>query len=160
MTHTIRLALPALFLGVLAARAPAADWQAMTADLIKSEKPGYGGLCGVVVDHVSGSVFIDLSDRGLYRSSDQGKTWKKHGPVVKGRTEWPGCLQFDPNSMKPRLLMALVYGSPVGVSADTGEHWKFMDNKSSHVDWCAVDWSDPDANFVLALKHESNGLLI
>jgi photosystem II stability/assembly factor-like uncharacterized protein len=160
MTHTYRLALSAMFLALPAARAAAADWEAMTADLVKTEKPGYGGLCGVVVDHASGDVYINLSDKGLYRSTDQGKTWKKHGPVVKGRTEWPGCLQFDPHSMKPRLLMALVYGSPVGVSADTGEHWKFMDNKSSHVDWCALDWSDPDAAFVLALKHESGGLLL
>jgi hypothetical protein len=28
------------------------------------------------------------------------------------------------------------------------------------VDWCAVDWTDPDMKFILALKHESGGLLI
>ena len=131
-----------------------------TADLVKSEKPGYGGLCGVVVDHTSGDVFIDLSDKGLYRSADQGKTWKKHGPTVKGRTEWPGCLQFDSAGKTSGLLMALVYGGPVGVSDDAGDTWKVMDAKSSHVDWCAVDWADPARKFVLALKHESGGTLI
>jgi len=157
----MRRLIPSLFLlGLLTTSAPAADWEATTADLVKAEKPGYGGLCGIVVEPASGHLLIDLSDKGLYRSSDQGKTWKKQGPVIKGRTEWPGCLQFDPTSMKPRLLMALVYGSPVGVSADAGETWNFMDNKSSHVDWCSLDWTDPDQAFVLALKHESGGLLL
>ena len=145
---------------VLVARASAADWEALTTDLIKSEKPGYGGLCGVVVDHANGDVFINVSDKGLYKSSDQGKTWKKFGPVVKGRTEWPGCLTFDPTGKSKRALMALVYGAPIGLSRDGGESWPQMDGKSSHVDWAAIDWSDSAAKFVLTLKHESGGLLI
>jgi hypothetical protein len=35
-----------------------------------------------------------------------------------------------------------------------------MDEKAKHMDWCAVDWTDPDLKFVLALKHESGGLLL
>jgi photosystem II stability/assembly factor-like uncharacterized protein len=35
-----------------------------------------------------------------------------------------------------------------------------MDKKSSHVDWCAVDWSDPEMKLVFALKHESGDLLL
>lgn len=27
------------------------DWQPVVTDLLKSEKTGFGGLCGVVVDH-------------------------------------------------------------------------------------------------------------
>src|SRR5262245_59448250 len=85
-----------------AASASAADWEPVTAELIKSEKPGYGGLCGVAVDHSTGDVLINLSDKGLFRSIDQGKSWKKLGPVIKGRTEWPGCLQLDPTGKSQR----------------------------------------------------------
>ena len=145
-----------LFVG----RAVAADWEATTADLVKTEKPGYGGLCGVVVDHSTGEVIVNLSDKGLYQSADQGKTWKKYGPVTKGRTEWPGCLIFDPTDKSRRLLMALVYGAPVNMSPDAGETWSQMYAKSSHVDWAVVDWADPANKFVLALKHESGGLLL
>jgi photosystem II stability/assembly factor-like uncharacterized protein len=137
----------------------AADWQAMTGDLIEKEKPGFGKLCGVVVDHATGDVFIDLSDKGLYRSADQGKSWKKLG-ALKGRTEWPGCLQIDPTGQSKKLVTALVYGDPISVSTDGGESWKSMHGKSSHVDWFALDWADPDIKFVLALKHESGDLLI
>jgi photosystem II stability/assembly factor-like uncharacterized protein len=159
MSTATRLALASLLV-LAVSRAPAADWEPTTADLVKAEKPGFGGVGGVVVDRATGDVFIDLSDKGLYRSADQGKTWKKHGPVIKGRTEWPGCLTFDPSDKTRTMLMATVYGGPVAVSEDTGENWKLMDRTCSHVDWCAVDWADPQRKFVLALKHESGGLLL
>ena len=57
-------------------------------------------------------------------------------------------------------MTALVYGSPISISADAGATWKALDAKSSHIDWCAADWTDPDLKFVLALKHESGGLLL
>jgi hypothetical protein len=160
MTLATRLALAAPLL-FLAARAPAADWEpTATAELVKAEKPGFGNVCGVLVDHASGDVFIDLSDKGLFRSTDQGQTWKKHGPTIKGRTEWPGCLAFDPSGKTRTMLLALVYGGPVGVSEDAGGTWKFMDPKCQHVDWCAFNWAGPARKFVLALKHESGGQLI
>jgi photosystem II stability/assembly factor-like uncharacterized protein len=158
MIRTNRLALAAFFLGV--GVAPAADWEPTTTELVKAEKPGYGGLCGVVVDHATGDVFIDLSEKGLYRSGDQGKTWKKHGPLVKGRTEWPGCLALDPTGKSRTMVLATVYNGPTAVSDDGGDTWAFMDNKCSHVDWCALDLTRRERSFVLALKHESGGLLI
>ena len=108
-----------LGLFLLPVSAFAADWEAVTADLIKAEKPGYGNLCGVAVDHSSGDVFINLSDKCLYRSTDQGTTWKKHGPVIKGRTNG-GCFLFDPTG-KARWRLALVYVTPIGLTADLGE---------------------------------------
>jgi photosystem II stability/assembly factor-like uncharacterized protein len=160
MTRIPPAAIALAALGLLVGRAAAADWEATTTDLVKNEKPGYGGLCGVTVDRASGDVLIDLSDKGLYRSADQGKTWKKHGPAVKGRTEWPGCLHFDPTGKSRRAIMAVVYGAPVGVSPDGGATWSQLDNKSAHVDWAVADWTDPAMKFVLALKHESGGLLL
>src|SRR5258708_4620588 len=149
-----------LALFMLAGPATATEWEPVATELLKTEKTGYGSLCGIAVDHATGDVLIDLSDRGLFRSTDRGKTWAKHGPVVKGRTESPGCLLLDPTGKSKRAVMALVYGAPVGVSVDGGATWSHQDPKSSHVDWASVDWSDPDMKFVLALKHESGGLLI
>jgi hypothetical protein len=148
--------------GVLCIPLPhaAAGWEPTTTELIAREKPGYGKLCGVAVDHRTGDVYVDLSDRGIYRSTDQGKSWERRSGELKGRTEWPGCLMLDPLGKSERMVVALVYGSPIVVSPDRGKTWKVMDGKSGHVDWCAADWADPDLKFVLALKHESGGLLI
>src|SRR5438034_328883 len=106
---------------IASTRTSAADWVATTAELIEQEKPGYGKLCGVLVDHATGDVIIDLSDKGLYRSTDQAKTWKKLGSQpLKGRTEWPGCLMIDPTGKSKKLVAALVYGSPIAVIDDAG----------------------------------------
>ena len=113
--------LSALFLLTFIAPALAGepDWQPVVTDLLKSEKTGFGGLCGVVVDHRSGDVWINLSDRGMFQSGDQGKTWKRAGDVQpKGRTETPGCWLLDPTEKSGLMVTALVYGSAVSASAD------------------------------------------
>ena len=137
------------------------EWVPVTTELLQREKTGYGGLCGVVVDHQSGDLFANLSDRGMFRSNDQGRTWMRVSETQpKGRTETPGCWLLDPTGKSQRMVTALVYGSPISVSTDRAETWKSLHNASNHIDWCAVDWTDPDLRFVLALKHEAGGLLL
>lgn len=145
----------------VAAAADEPAWQAVLGDFPKAEKAGFGGLCGICVDQASGDVFINISDKGFYRSTDGAKTFKRISDTQpKGRTEEPGCFLIDPTGKSKKLVTALVYGSPISVSSDGGATWKMMDGKSGHVDWCAVDWTDPDMKFVLALKHEAGGLLL
>jgi photosystem II stability/assembly factor-like uncharacterized protein len=139
----------------------AEDWQALTADLVQREKPGYGGLSGVAIDRATGQIYVDLSDRGVFRSTDGGAKWEKHGEAdIKGRTETPGCMYVDPTGRTKRILLPLVYGAPVGIGATDNSKWSFMHGKCEHVDWCAVDWSDDELKFGLTLKHESGGLLL
>ncbi|MBC7818865.1 MAG: exo-alpha-sialidase [Planctomycetaceae bacterium] len=146
---------------VTLSRAADSDWKTVATDLLQREKTGFGGLCGMVVDHMNGDVFVNLSDRGMFHSGDQGQTWKRVSDAQpKGRTETPGCWLLDPTGKSNRMVTALVYGSPVSVSGDRAATWKSMDSKSSHSDWCAVDWTDPEMRFVLALKHEAGGLLL
>jgi hypothetical protein len=58
-----------------------------------------------------------------------------------------------------RLVSSFVYGSPIIVS-DQDREWRTLAPESTHVDWCAVDWSDPNLGFILTLKHESGDLLL
>jgi photosystem II stability/assembly factor-like uncharacterized protein len=144
-------------LAAVAAASPAGEWQPVTSELLRREKPGFGGLSGVAVDHATGHVYVDVSDRGVFRSTDRGKTWERVGKEpIKGRTETPGCLRIDPAGKLNRLLLPTVYGGPVLVGSPEGD-WRPLDKKSAHMDWCAAD---PDLKFLLALKHESGGLLL
>src|SRR5262249_4400742 len=95
-SSSMKPTLPLFVWAFLAGQAFAAEWEPVTTELLKSEKTGFGGVSGVVVDRATGDVYIWLSDRGLYRSVDQGTTWKSFGPRIKGRTEWPGCMLTNP----------------------------------------------------------------
>ncbi|HEX4609863.1 MAG TPA: hypothetical protein VH092_16825 [Urbifossiella sp.] len=157
----MRVVLFAAGVVLLAPAAAPADWRPVTTDLLAKEKTGYGGLCGVVVDRASGRLFVDLSDRGVFTSADRGATWARvEKSPLKGRTETPGCFQLDPTGKTNRLLLPLVYGGPIAVGPAGPGNWRVLDKASVHVDWCAADWSDPDLKFLLALKHESGGVLL
>ena len=103
---------------VLATRIFAAEWEPLTTELLKTEKTGFGGVSGVVVDRSTGNVYIWLSDHGLYRSVDQGTTWKPFGPRIKGRTEWPGCILTNFGGPLKSWVIATVYGGPIRSSDD------------------------------------------
>jgi len=101
----------------------AQEWHPVTEALIRAEKPGYGNLCGIAVDHQTGHVIINLSDKGFYRSTDACKSWQRLGMPFKGRTEWPGCLMLDPSGGK-RLVSALSMARPLSsapTAANPGE---------------------------------------
>ena len=138
----------------------AADWEKVTDNLAKKEKAGYGGLCGISIDHSNGHIYLNVSDKGIYRSTDQGSSFSLFSNEVKGRTEWPGCMMFDPTGKTKKLATALVYGSPILLGDNEGKKWNVLDKKSSHVDWCAINWADLDSKFILAFKHESGGMLL
>src|SRR4029079_1499984 len=90
------LALP-LFLSILppAGGQPAEPgWEKVLNEFLKSEKFGFGGLGGLLVDHASGALILNMSDAGIYRSTDQGKSFQRmNQEAIKGRTEFPGCMQ-------------------------------------------------------------------
>jgi photosystem II stability/assembly factor-like uncharacterized protein len=115
----------------------------------------------VLVNHRTGDLWINLSDRGMSHSANQGKTWKRVSATQPmGRTETPGCWLLDPTGKTSKMVTALVYGSPIAVSTDRAVTWKYLTNKSAHVDWCALSWTDADPKFILTLKHEAGGLLL
>ncbi len=146
---------------LILASAPAAEWQEIATTSITPEEPGYGGLCGIVVDAATGRVSVMLSDLGVFRSDDQGESWARATIApLKGRTESPGCWLIDPTGKSGRMVAALVYGAPIAASDDGGASFRHLDGASEHIDWCAVDWTRPEPGFVLALKHEKDGLLI
>ena len=53
------------------------EWQPVATELLAKEKTGFGGLTGVAVDRATGTLYICLSDDGLFRSTDQGKSWER-----------------------------------------------------------------------------------
>jgi RNA polymerase sigma factor (sigma-70 family) len=131
-------------------------WQPMVAELAKDR-----GLCGIVVDHNTGCVWINVIGKGVYCSPAGAQQFQRvKGYHLSGYNETPGCWLLDPTGKSNKAVTALVHGCQCSVSPDHLATWICMDEKAKHVNWCAVDWTDPDLKFVLALKHESGGLLL
>ena len=123
---------------LLAGPSVAAEWEPVATELLKSEKTGFGGLCGIAVDHATGDLLIDLSDRGLFRSTDKGKTWVKVNDLCP-RPFYYGQIRIDPEN--DQRLYVLGINFHVSTSGGT----KFIDGnsaKGTHVDYHAL-WIDP-----------------
>jgi hypothetical protein len=75
---TKKLCALVLVLSAAPALAAEADWQPVLADLLKGAKPDVGRLSGVVVNHDTGCVFVNLSERGIYCS---GAGARKFNPL-------------------------------------------------------------------------------
>jgi photosystem II stability/assembly factor-like uncharacterized protein len=145
--------LAVIFLSALAAHA--AEWVNISDEVTSKVKPGYTGpTAGVTVDPASGDVFMVVNDQGLWKSGDQGTTFVRvDGTNVSGRCETGWALNMDPDGR--RLFCFMIYGSSA-MTLDGGKSW--MKSKISHLDFGSVDWDDT-AKRVLALRHESGGML-
>jgi photosystem II stability/assembly factor-like uncharacterized protein len=97
---------------------------------------------------VPGKLWSDSDDRGLYKTTDGGKTWNK---ILKGANLSTGCSMISMSSQDPKVLFAGMWdfrrkgwtfrsggdgptapsGSGLFVSADGGATWKDLDEKSA-----------------------------
>ncbi len=133
----------------------AADWVNISDVFTATVKPGYGGpTAGVTVDRVDGTVYVIVSDQGLWRSTDKAATFSRcDGGAIGGRGETGWTLQPDPAGR--RMACFVVYGDSA-LTTDGGLTWtKF---KTSHLDYGSVDWEDTGKR-LLAVRHESGGML-
>lgn len=123
----------------------------------ENKKPGWpGGCAGVTVEPGSGDVYVVVCDQGMWKSTDKGANFERvDGSKIGGRCETGFALDFDPAGK--RLMCFMIYGS-AGMTTDAGKTWQA--SKLSHLDFGAVDWSEPEAKHMISLKHESGGDLV
>ncbi|HEX4008049.1 MAG TPA: glycosyl hydrolase [Acidobacteriaceae bacterium] len=86
----------------------------------------------------TGDAFSDSSDRGVYKTSDGGATWRK---VLAGANPSTGCAMLSMNKAEPSVIYATTWdfrrqawtfrsggaGSGIFKSTDKGEHWTELD---------------------------------
>ncbi len=106
------LSLAALALFATASRA--ADWLPITTELLAKEKTGFGGLCGGVVDHATGQIIVNLSDRGTLGNSDKGD-WRTIDKATV-HVDWCAADWTDPD-------MIVLTGAGIIESTDSGATW-------------------------------------
>ena len=97
---------------------------------------------------VPGKLWSDSEERGVYRTSDGGKTWNK---ILKGSNLSTGCSMISMNSQNPKVLFAGMWdfrrkgwtfrsggesptapsGSALYLSTDGGTTWSELDEKTA-----------------------------
>lgn len=140
---------------LVAAQAVAGEWVNISDPVTSQVKPGYAGpTAGVVVDRANGAVFMVVNDQGLWKSTDQGKTFARcDDKAIGGRCETGWALCADPAGN--RMFCFMIYGSSA-MTADSGKTW--AKSKVTHLDYGSVDWGDTGKR-LLALRHEAGGML-
>ncbi|KPK37542.1 MAG: hypothetical protein AMJ65_14325 [Phycisphaerae bacterium SG8_4] len=137
------------------------QWVDISARVIQNiegegKKIGYPGkTAGIVVDRITGNVFMVIPDQGIWRSSDHGNSFTRvDGGKIGGRCETGFSLNFDP--LGKRLACFMLDGQS-GYSLDGGKTWQLMKANQRGWDAGSIQWSGDKTANIFALRHECGG---
>jgi len=132
---------------------PDGEWTIATGDLAGT-KSGCGTISYVVAMPGEDLLLAGVVARGVFSSTDHGKSWSQLGQGAGSAPFTPGLTQilFDPEDSKVWWLSGLRYGSPYR-SDDNGDTFVALANFPQN-DGIAVDFSDPERKTILVGGHE------
>jgi photosystem II stability/assembly factor-like uncharacterized protein len=147
--------------GLLAAPVHAADtWTAFTGPLLEratnsGARPAWpGGCAGVVVNRLNGEVTVKVVGCGLWRSADQGQTWRRiDQDTISGRDETGWATSVDQNA--PERMASFSLDGTAGWTTD-GRTWKRFTSLGRNWDFGSVDWAAAAPGTIIAAKHETS----
>jgi len=146
---------------LLAAAAGQSKWTDISAPVLKQladegKKLDWPqGSAGVTVDPATGDVFMVVPGQGLWKSSDQGKTFARtDGGAIGGRCETSYALQFDPAGKR---LACFQLDGKCAMTADGGATWAPFTSLGRNWDYAAVDWSGDTVKNIFGARHECGG---
>jgi len=146
---SICLSLLTVWIGSVAA---GAEWTNVTHD-VGGEKWGYAGVCLLVAVPDSPAMIAGVSEAGLWRTDDQGQSWRKLAPddpeQIRHR---PHQIVFDPKDPQ-RFWISGCYGAGIFTTADGGKTFQRLGNLS-HVDGLGIDFTDPQRKTLVTGLHE------
>jgi photosystem II stability/assembly factor-like uncharacterized protein len=129
-----------------------AQWLNVTGD-VGGEKWGYAGVCLVVAVPDNAAIIAGVSEAGLWRSDDQGKSWRKLGAEDKEQIRnRPHQIVFDPRDPQ-RFWISGCYGAAPFVTGDAGKAFQRLGNLS-HMDGIGIDFTDPQRKTLVVGLHE------
>jgi hypothetical protein len=131
------------------------EWVPVSQQITDNVVAGYPGkTAGVTVDPTTGDVYLVVPDQGIWKSSDQGKSFERvDRGTVGGRCEGGFSLDMAPNGKG--LMCFMVYG-PSAMGTDGAKTWNA--SKTTNLDFGSVDWQS-GGKCLIALRHETGGQL-
>ncbi|MGC4002336.1 MAG: hypothetical protein QM811_03995 [Pirellulales bacterium] len=136
-------------------------WEDISSSLVqKLEAEGQktawpGETAGVAVDPKTGDVYMIVTGLGVWKSSDQGKSFARvDDGKVGGRCETSFSLNVD--AVGKRLACFMLDGK-CAWTGDSGRTWNAFKDVGRNWDYAAVDWSAGEIKTIFAALHESGG---
>lgn len=160
--QTLRRIVVLIFVAALSAGlARAADsWTDVSSPLLErltnngAKAAWPGGCSGVIVNRTNGDVTIKVVGLGLWRSSDQGKNWRRiDGDTISGRDETGWATSADQDS--PGRIASFSLDGTAGWTSD-GTQWQRFKSLGRNWDFGSVDWAAPAPKTIFAAKHETS----
>jgi photosystem II stability/assembly factor-like uncharacterized protein len=129
-----------------------AEWANVTHD-VGGEKWGYAGVCLVAAVPGSSAVLAGVSEAGLWRTDDQGKSWHKLGAAdtaaIRNR---PHQIVFDPAD-PTHFWVSGSYGASPFRTVDGGKTFQRLGGLN-HMDGVGIDFTDPQRRTLVVGLHE------
>src|ERR1044071_8549800 len=123
----------------------------LTNNSVKAAWPG--GCSGVVVNRTNADVTIKVVGFGMWRSSDQGRNWRRiDSDTISGRDETGWATSVDQNA--PTRIASFSLDGSAGWTTD-GAQWKRFTTLGRNWDFGSVDWAAPVPKTIIAAKHET-----
>lgn len=137
------------------------EWVDVSSSIVRTltesgEKTAWPGeTAGVAVDPTTGDVYMIVTGLGIWKSTDQGKTFvRSEGKRVGGRCETSFSLNFDNAG---RRLACFMLDGKCAWTGDAGATWTPFTDVGRNWDYAAVDWSAVSVKTIFAALHESGG---
>ncbi len=114
---------------------------------------GYAGVCLLVAAPDSSTMIAGVSEAGLWRTDDQGKSWRKlalnDAEPIRNR---PHQIVFDPQDSR-RVWISGCYGASPFTTTDGGQTFQRLGNLN-HTDGIGIDFTDPQRQTLVVGLHE------
>jgi hypothetical protein len=134
--------------------APAAQWVNVTGNLANMASE-CGNLTMVSAEPCTNTIIAGVAAKGLWATSDGGKTWTKLGAGAGSATivNRPSSIVYDPDHQDVFWESGIYNGGGVYKTTDNGQTFKEL-GTIAHNDLVSVDLSDPDRKTILVGGHE------
>jgi len=115
-----------------------------------------GNLSAVVVNRLTGELLVDVSNKGIWKSTNEGVAWKQvDGGAVGGLAVLGPA--FDVDQDNPQRAAVWSLDGLAAWTPDFGTTWNKMASIGRNWDFGSTDWASPDAKTKIVARHESNG---
>jgi hypothetical protein len=112
---------------------------------------------GLCVNRLNGDIYVNLSGKGIWKSTDKGAHFALVDGNVTGFNESPWSVNQD-ESNPARIALFCDYGS-AGITTD-GTNWHALNALNADGAFGSVDWSTPNAKTMIMVTHGGGTIAI